>query len=236
MRAVDRRAVMLGGLGLGSVALSGCSAMRDMPMVGALFEDWPVERRGPVVTPDYARIYAPVSGERHPVRAFDFADVDPGLLRAEVAYAGQEPAGTVVVDTRRFRLYLVGEAGRATRYGIAVGPEARGFAGRGVVVARWVWPDWTPIVRRDAFAQFESRPVPRAAEPARVPGGPRSPRGARALYLAANGRDVRFVIHGTPEPDTVGSPAGQGCVALVNQDVIDLFRRTREGTRAVVLG
>lgn len=235
MRAVDRRAVMLAGLGLGSVALSGCSAMRDAPVVGALFEDWPVEARGPVVTPDYDRIYGPVSGERHPVRPFAFADVDPALLRAEVAYGGAEPAGTVVVDHRRFRLYLVGGGGRATRYGIAVGPEAGGFAGPALVAARRVWPDWAPVAPRDAFAQFESRPVPRPAGTATVPGGPRSPRGARALYLAANGRDAGFVIHGTPEPDTIGAPARQGCIALVNQDAIDLFRRTRDGTRVVVL-
>ena len=46
-----------------------------------------------------------------------------GNRREEVAYAGDEKPGTIVVDTHVRKLYLVLEGGRAMRYPIAVGRE-----------------------------------------------------------------------------------------------------------------
>jgi lipoprotein-anchoring transpeptidase ErfK/SrfK len=68
-----------------------------------------------------------------------------------------------------------------------------------------------------------------------VPGGPRSPLGARAMYLAARGADTGYRIHGTTEPETIGTDVSSGCIRMVNQDVIHLYGRASEGTRVVVL-
>ncbi len=233
MGSLTRRAAALAGLAGAGSTLAGCAVFRDMPMVGSLFQDWPREGNGPVRTADYGRVYGPVEGERHRVPAFDYTNLDPAFLRAEVAYAGGEPAGTVVVDPRRRLLYLVEERGRASRYGVAVGPESRGFSGPASVAARRAWPDWVPSPVANARVSVRWAQLGDTA--GTVPGGPRSPRGARALYLAVDGQDAGYVIHGTPAPDTVGTEVVTGCIGLINQDMIDLFRRTREGTRAVVL-
>lgn len=240
MRSLTRRAVALGGLGA-SASLAGCAAMQDMPVFGTLIQKWPVEGAGPVRAPDYAKVYGKREGERHAVPAFDYTILDPTFLRADVAYAGQEPAGSIVIDPRRHQLFLVEVGGRATRYGIAVGPESRGFVGGGTVAAMRRWPDYAPspaiVTARPfvAWAQFGNERAYTAPAAPTIAGGPRSPRGARALYLAAGGRDAGYVVHGTPDPATVGTDVQTGCIALINQDAMDLFGRVRDGTPVVVL-
>ena len=68
-----------------------------------------------------------------------------------------------------------------------------------------------------------------------MPGGPRNPLGARALYLWQGNKDTLFRIHGTVEPWTIGSSVSSGCIRMINQDVIDLYTRTNLGTKVVVL-
>lgn len=41
-------------------------------------------------------------------------------------------------------------------------------------------------------------------------------------------------IHGTPAEDKLGSPASLGCVRLSNKDVIEVFDRTKRGTKVLV--
>jgi lipoprotein-anchoring transpeptidase ErfK/SrfK len=55
------------------------------------------------------------------------------------------------------------------------------------------------------------------------------------MYLYQGDRDTLFRIHGTNEPDTIGHAISSGCIRLMNQDVIDLFRRVPVGTRVVVV-
>jgi hypothetical protein len=58
-----------------------------------------------------------------------------------------------------------------------------------------------------------------------------SPLGARALYL---GHTI-YRIHGTNQPSTIGTFVSSGCIRLTNDDVMDLYRRVKVGTRVVVL-
>jgi lipoprotein-anchoring transpeptidase ErfK/SrfK len=207
-------AVALAGL----LCLGSCA---DLPVFGALTTGWQREAEGGIVTPDYGRVYAALRGEKAPVGAVDASLIDPAFMRADVPYAGPEMPGTVVVDLRRRYLYLVLAPGRARRYGVAVGPEAAGFSGLGVVSRKESWPAWSPGG---------------AASATLVPGGPKSPRGARGLFLAANGQETGFVIHGTPDPMIVGTAARTGGVSLINQDIIDLSDKVAVGTRILVLG
>ena len=71
--------------------------------------------------------------------------------------------------------------------------------------------------------------------PAQMKGGPQNPLGARALYLYKGGSDTAFRIHGTSEPWTIGLNVSSGCVRLVNDDIIDLYKRARIGAKVVVL-
>jgi lipoprotein-anchoring transpeptidase ErfK/SrfK len=53
--------------------------------------------------------------------------------------------------------------------------------------------------------------------------------------LYQNGNDTLFRIHGTTEPLSIGKRASSGCIRMVNQDVIELYRRVPIGSRVLVL-
>jgi lipoprotein-anchoring transpeptidase ErfK/SrfK len=69
-----------------------------------------------------------------------------------------------------------------------------------------------------------------------MPGGLGNPLGARAMYLYQGGHDTLYRIHGTNEPETIGTRVSSGCIRLINQDVIDLYDNVSLGTKVVVLG
>lgn len=148
--------------------------------------------------------------------------VNPKFDRREVAYAGKEPAGTVVVDTPHKFLYLVEDGGKALRYGIGVGRPGFTWAGVKTITAKKEWPDWRP-----PEAMLKRQPeLPRF-----MAGGPENPLGARAMYLGST--DYR--IHGSNEPWTIGHNVSSGCIRLRNADVIDLYGRVKVGTKVVVM-
>jgi lipoprotein-anchoring transpeptidase ErfK/SrfK len=148
--------------------------------------------------------------------------VDPKFHRQTVAYDGPHAAGTVVIDTPRKFLYLVQDDGTALRYGIGVGRPGFAWAGAKSVTMKREWPDWRP-----AAEMLKRRPdLPR-----HMAGGPDNPLGARALYLGSS----LYRIHGTNEPWTIGESVSSGCIRMMNEDVIDLYERTRVGTKVIVI-
>jgi lipoprotein-anchoring transpeptidase ErfK/SrfK len=187
--------------------------------------------RGPQFDPAYLAMYAAVPGEPFPVPAVDLTQIDPRYFRQEVAYPGNQPAGTIIVDPNARFLYLVLEGGRALRYGVGVGrTEAFNFVGEAVIERKAAWPTWTPT--QDMIAREPERYGPYAGG---LPGGLDNPLGARALYLYENGRDTLYRLHGTNEPWSIGKKVSSGCVRLLNQDIIDLYGRVPLGSRVFVL-
>ena len=152
-----------------------------------------------------------------------------GNRREDVPYAGDEAPGTIVVDTHTRKLYLVGEAGMATRYPIAVGREGLSFRGAGGIGRKAEWPSWQPTAN-----MVRTRPDLYAAYAGGLPGGLINPLGARALYLYRGGRDSMFRIHGTSDAASIGHATSAGCIRLFNQDIIDLYNRVPTGTRVKV--
>src|SRR5256885_1392800 len=65
-----------------------------------------------------------------------------------------------------------------------------------------------------------------------MPGGPRNPLGARAMYLWQGNKDTLYRIHGTFEPSNIGKNVSSGCIRMINQDVIDLYQRASLGARS----
>ena len=61
-------------------------------------------------------------------------------------------------------------------------------------------------------------------------GGPDNPLGARALYLGAS----LYRIHGTNEPRKLGGGVSSGCIRMSNNNVIDLYNRTKIGATVIV--
>jgi lipoprotein-anchoring transpeptidase ErfK/SrfK len=149
-------------------------------------------------------------------------ELAPQFRRMLVDYRTKEPAGTIIVDTPNTYLYLVLGDGKALRYGIGVGREGFTWSGAERVTRMLEWPDWTPpeemIVRQPYLPRF-------------MAGGETNPLGARALYLG----NTIYRIHGTNQPSTIGTFVSSGCIRLTNEDVMDLYRRVRVGTRILVL-
>ena len=152
-----------------------------------------------------------------------------GNQRQEVAFAGEDRPGTIVVDTYARKLYLVMEGGRAMSYPIAVGREGLSFRGTGVIGRKADWPAWQPTAN-----MVRTRPDLYAAYAGGLPGGLQNPLGARALYLYRGGRDTMFRIHGTSDAASVGYATSAGCIRLFNQDAIDLYNRVPNGARVKV--
>jgi len=176
----------------------------------------------------YISMYGPIPEEQFPMPAMNVARVDPKFFRQQVAYAGPEAPGTIVVDTQARFLYLVEPDGTAMRYGIGVGREGLAFSGEAKIGRKAEWPRWTPtptMIKRDP----KNEQWAGGMEP-----GLTNPLGPRALYLYRNGEDTMFRIHGTSEPWSIGQAVSSGCVRLFNHDVIDLYNRVPQGARVVV--
>jgi lipoprotein-anchoring transpeptidase ErfK/SrfK len=164
------------------------------------------------------------------VPAIDDRTIDPSLLRQEVAWRGHERPGSIVVVVPERRLYLVQAGGRALRYAVGVGrAEALNFRGSAVIGRKEKWPRWTPTAHMIA-AMPRYRPYAGGLD-----GGPDNPLGARALYLYRDGHDTYFRLHGTTEPQSIGTAVSSGCIRLFNQDIIDLYNRVPVGTHVTVL-
>ncbi len=145
----------------------------------------------------------------------------PQFQRQLVFFRTTEPPGTIVVDSNQRFLYLVQGDNRAIRYGIGVGRDGFRWSGILKIVRKQEWPDWRPppeMIQRQPY-------LPRF-----MAGGPGNPMGARAMYLGG----TVYRIHGTNQPQTIGSAVSSGCFRLVNSDVTDLFNRVDVGTKVVV--
>ena len=167
-----------------------------------------------------------------PVAGIPVEQMNKRFLRQEVNYRTRHKVGTLVVDPHSKFLYLVQPRGRAMRYGIGVGKAGFEWSGSAHVGWKQEWPKWTPpaemIERRPELEKW-------SAENGGMPGGPTNPLGARALYLMQGNVDTLYRLHGTPQWKSIGTAASSGCIRLMNQDIIDLYKRVPNGTKVVVL-
>ncbi|GJD73320.1 L,D-transpeptidase [Methylobacterium goesingense] len=143
------------------------------------------------------------------------------IQREEVAYAGGYAAGTIVVSTAERRLYYVLGDGKALRYGVGVGRPGFTWGGVQTITMKREWPDWRPpaemLRRRPDLPRF-------------MKGGIENPLGARAMYL---GNSI-YRIHGSNEPETIGTAVSSGCIRMTNDDVADLYTRAKVGAKVIV--
>jgi lipoprotein-anchoring transpeptidase ErfK/SrfK len=151
----------------------------------------------------------------------DSQQLDPEFQRQMVLYRTTEAPGTVIIQTSERHLYVVQGQGRALRYGIGVGRDGFQWQGLLTITRKAEWPDWTPppemIARQPYLPRF-------------MAGGPGNPLGARAMYLGT----TVYRIHGTNQPQTIGTAISSGCFRLVNADVTDLYSRVPVGTKVIV--
>jgi lipoprotein-anchoring transpeptidase ErfK/SrfK len=142
--------------------------------------------------------------------------------RQVVPFSGRYGAGTIVISTAERRLYYTLGNGQAIQYAVGVGRPGFEWSGTKTITMKREWPDWRPP------AQMLKR---RPDLPRYMSGGVNNPLGARAMYLGGS----LYRIHGSNEPETIGQAVSSGCIRMTNEDVIDLYSRTRVGTRVVVM-
>ncbi len=175
----------------------------------------------------------PAEAQMRPASQEDLAD-QPGYVPSEaeeqlpaiyqrqmVFFRTTEAPGTIIVHTADRFLYVVQGNNRALRYGIGVGRDGFTWSGLKRIVRKAEWPDWTPpdeMIQRQPY-------LPRF-----MAGGPGNPMGARALYIGG----TVYRIHGTNQPQTIGSAVSSGCFRLTNKEIIDLYERIAVGTKVIV--
>jgi lipoprotein-anchoring transpeptidase ErfK/SrfK len=203
--ATGKRAIALLALGLG-VLLSGCMQQTIEPASDANLT--PRDRKL-LANPPYAK-----------------ANIPEAYLRHIVDFHRKEAPGTIVVDPDARYLYFVLDQGKAIRYGVTVGEEALVFSGVAKIGRKEEWPSWTPT----ADIKKRLTGIPDFVGP-----GPHNPLGSRGLYLFSGNRDTLYRIHGTNQPEYIGSAISSGCIRMTNEDVIDLYNRVKIGSPVVVL-
>lgn len=220
-RSLTRRALIGGGCSVAALVAVGCKPARQAAGPDARLK-----------LTKYERIYGPLPDEKFPVPAVKLKRVDARFYRKEVDFETDQPPGTVIVNTETFYLHLVGNNGRAMRYGVGLGRAGFDWSGQGRIAWKRPWPTWTPpaemIERQPELAKWS------AANGGMQP-GLRNPLGARALYIFQGGKDTLYRLHGTMEARSIGKAVSSGCVRLFNQDVIDLYKRVTPNANIMVV-
>jgi lipoprotein-anchoring transpeptidase ErfK/SrfK len=176
---------------------------------------------GLMLSASQSQAQAPDVGDQPGLVPDDTVELDPEWRKQVVYYRTNEAPGTIIISTKERHLYLIQGNGRAIRYGIGVGREGFQWQGLLNITRKAEWPDWTPppemIARQPYLPRF-------------MAGGPGNPLGARAMYLGT----TVYRIHGTNQPNTIGTAISSGCFRLVNADVADLYDRVPVGTKVIV--
>lgn len=226
---LTRRQFVSAGGTAAALALAGCAQAPRARRPSAQLSRKPAAQ---LSGSRYARIYGPLPHEQFPVPAVDLRKVDPRFFRQEVDFETMERPGTVVVNTRTFHLHLVGQNGRAMRYGVGLGRAGFGWAGQGKIAWKEKWPNWVPpeemIDRQPELERW-------SAENGGMPPGLGNPLGARALYIFKDGKDTLYRLHGTQKESSIGKAVSSGCVRLMNHDIIDLYDRVPAKPKIVVV-
>ena len=175
-------------------------------IVGAAYTFWPRILSGVRVTPS-ATVRTEVA---------DLPDSKTNYvhLRQLVFYRTNQPVGTIIVDKTQTFLYVVRPNVSALRYSIGVGAECITLTGLYHVVRK---------EERPGGNQPAQQSVDATSDPAK------NPLGARVLYLNDDYR-----IHGSIASATTDRFAREGCIRLVNDDVIYLYDHTPLENRVVV--
>ncbi len=218
---MTRRSLLALGAG---AALAACTRAPEVP---------PTRQAAPPVYPPLPDFYGPIFTEPWPIPAIPEGVIAPRYWRREVPnpFPGH-PRGTIIVDPDVAMLHFVEGPQTAVRYGVSVG--AAGFAWAGTARLQFCrkWPRWKVP---ESMIRRQPELAPYSVANGGMDPGPDNPLGARALYLFRNGKDTLYRIHGSASPAELGRAVSQGCIRMLNHDVIDLHERAVHGADVIVL-
>ncbi len=149
----------------------------------------------------------------------------PGLRARTIAFSSALPPGSILIRTGARRLYFILPGGEAIEYHVGVGRDGFTWSGTDSISRKAKWPGWCPPAEMIARERRAGRHLPACMQ-----GGPDNPLGARAMYIG----DTAYRIHGTNQPWSIGQAVSSGCIRMINEEVIDLYRRVRLGAAVVV--
>ncbi|MDO8962334.1 MAG: L,D-transpeptidase family protein [Methylophilus sp.] len=146
-----------------------------------------------------------------------------------------EQAGTIIVDPDAGYLHLVQPRKTARRYGAGTGAAAHAWNGAARLQFARAWPRWK--VPDEMIARRPKREACSVANGGMDPGpGMRLAQGRLICFRMAR---TRFAASTVPASRTVWAnrsrPAASGCIRLLDQDAIDLYRRAPHGAKVGVL-
>lgn len=213
-------------LGAASMAaLSGCTTTGSSPDTLAKL---PIEPNTGVMP----AAYGPVLDNGYAIPAVPSGVVPKRYWRQRISNPfPEEVAGTIVIDPNAFYLHLVEDGGTAMRYGVGVGKQGFSWSGDAVIQYKRKWPTWKAP---DDMVARNPKLEPYSVANGGMEPGLMNPLGARALYLFQNGEDTLYRLHGNPEANSIGKAVSSGCIRLLNQDIIDLYERTRPRAKVIV--
>lgn len=168
--------------------------------------------------PQFIEGYGPIADAGYNLPGIPARYLQGVNRRMSGIYNGEQGPNTLDVDPYAKFLYHVRPDGTTTRYPVGVGRAGRSIRGSATIKLKRKWPGWTPT-------QNMLRTEPEVYGPFRggIPGGLRSPLGARALYLYRGNRDTFYRIHGTNDLESIGNSGSAGCIRMFNQDAIHLY-------------
>ena len=138
------------------------------------------------------RAYGPAEDEPFPVPALDVSKLNPTYRRTVVRLDTTESPGTIIIDPAHHYLYVIEEGGRAIRYGVGVGRQGFAWSGTATIRSKQEWPDWYPPKEMLEMQPQLLKAVQTLQSGIGMPGGPRNPLGARALYLWQGNKDTLY--------------------------------------------
>jgi lipoprotein-anchoring transpeptidase ErfK/SrfK len=235
--SITRRIFIAGAAATATAALTGCQTT-ETDTDGNIV----ARAETPIADPteaEYALMYAEVSDGGFAIPAVPWQKINKRFLRQTVRNTTGERPGKLIVETSQHMLYFTMPFGRAMRYGVGLGREGFEWTGDGKVGRKTQWPKWHPpdeMIERQPELEKYRTTYDRKNDLwlGGMDGGPRNPLGARALYIFQGQKDTQYRLHGSPEWNSIGKSVSSGCVRLINQDVIDLYRRVPEGTPVIV--
>mgnify|MGYP000518217776 CR=1 FL=1 len=147
----------------------------------------------------------------------DSATIYPGMTVS--IYHGD---WSIIVDKSHFLLLLMDGDNLFKFYSVAVGKHDKTPPGTFIIHNKLRNPDWTPPGRVIPFGDEENV------------------LGTRWLGFKPTGDTNKaltgYGIHGTWEPETIGTNASQGCIRLKNKDVEELFDIVPRGIKVTIRG
>ena len=134
------------------------------------------------------------------------------------------PKKGIVINLSEMRLYsYVNGANKPITHPIGIGREGLGTpTGTTKITRKKAGPSWRPTPR-----MREENP----SLPAVVPPGDTNPLGTHALYLGW----PAYLIHGTLRPWGIGRRVSSGCIRMLPEDIIKVFKNTPVGTPVRVI-